>query len=357
MNDTDHIIAALQRQLDHERAQRQHAESVLHESQRLLAGLMHNLPGMAYRCRINSQWTMEFVSGGSLPLTGYAPDDLIGNRRVAYGSLIHPDDRDHVQQTVYTALQAQQPFEVTYRLMTACGVEKWVWEQGRRVERTSGNSDALEGFITDMSQRVLAHQQLEQRVGERTRQLTTLLEVQRTLSSRLDPDAVMQMIAEEARQLIGVSFSALFVREDETLRVAALAGRYGPDMMVGYCMPLRDSATGLALLSGQVVCIDSLDDPRIYRKAMEAAHIESMLGIPLLLGDTPIGVISVGASHPHAFRADDEAMLALLALVQQLRWKTPVCMPRHSKRQHLKNANALRVTCMMRSRKPFFRPV
>jgi PAS domain S-box-containing protein len=467
--------------------QRQRAETALHESQRMLSELMHNLPGMAYRCHVDAGWTMEFVSEGSLALTGYAPVDLIGNRRIAYGSLIHPDDRERVQQTVQAALEAQQPFEVTYRLTTASGAEKWVWEQGRRVEQLSGTVEAIEGFITDMSQRVQAQQQLEQRVSERTRQLTTLLDisqhvtstlemqpllgvildqvrevvaytaasifvldgdelcilayrgpgadlsdfclplaeaganreviqrrvpliiddvrsdtplarefqatagdallttfgymrswmgvplmikervvgmltldhsaigaytadqarvalafaqqagiaienarlydearrraeetealltVQQVLSSRLDPDAVMQMIAEEARRLIGVSFGALFVREDETLCVTALAGSYGPGMFVGYKMPLHESATGLALLSGEVVRIDSLDDPRIYRAGMEAAHIQSMIGIPLHSGDTPIGVISVGAPQPHAFTTDDEAVLALLA--------------------------------------------
>jgi two-component system nitrate/nitrite sensor histidine kinase NarX len=158
-----------------------------------------------------------------------------------------------------------------------------------------------------------SQQQLEQHVSERTRQISTLLEVQRVLSSRLDPEAVMQMIAEEARQLIGVSFGALFVREDETLRVAALAGTYSSDMMVGYSMPLRESATGLALLSREVVRTSSLDDPRIYHRAMKAACIQSMVGIPLLSGETPIGVISVGDQQPGAFDEADEHMLAMLA--------------------------------------------
>ena len=158
-----------------------------------------------------------------------------------------------------------------------------------------------------------SQQQLERRVQERTRQLTTLLEVQRALSSRLDPEAVMQMIAEEARQLLGGSFGGLFVREGETLRVAALAGTYGPDMWVGYGMPLRQSATGLALLSGQVVRIGSLDDQRLYHQAMTAARIQSMVGIPLRAGENPIGVISVGNAQPDAFSEADEHMLALLA--------------------------------------------
>ena len=53
----------------------------MQERQRVLSTLMSNLPGMAYRCRNDQNWTMEFISEGSLELTGYAPSDLINNRR------------------------------------------------------------------------------------------------------------------------------------------------------------------------------------------------------------------------------------------------------------------------------------
>jgi PAS domain-containing protein len=73
--------------------QHRNATQALEESQRVLATLMSNLPGMVYRCRNDPQWTMEFVSDGVADLTGYQPTDLIGNRKVAYADLIHPDDR------------------------------------------------------------------------------------------------------------------------------------------------------------------------------------------------------------------------------------------------------------------------
>src|SRR5919205_306655 len=65
----------------------------LHESQRALATLLSNLPGMAYRCRNDRDWTTEFVSDGVLALTGYRAHDFV-EHRVAYNDLIHPEDRE-----------------------------------------------------------------------------------------------------------------------------------------------------------------------------------------------------------------------------------------------------------------------
>ena len=163
----------------HDITERKRAEEALHESQRALATLMSNLPGMAYRCRNDKDWTMEFVSEGCLHLTGYQPDDLIGNRKTSYGQLIHPDDSDSVWDDVQAALRVREPFHLVYRIHSATGEEKWVWEQGQGVFSSSGELLALEGFITDVTDRERAEEalrkardDLERRVNERTADLS-----------------------------------------------------------------------------------------------------------------------------------------------------------------------------------------
>jgi two-component system cell cycle sensor histidine kinase/response regulator CckA len=128
------------------------AETTLRENERVLATLMSNLPGMAYRCRNTRDWTMEFVSDGCLNLTGYLPRDLIENRTASYGDLIHPDDRERVWEEVQAGLSDNRPFRMTYRIRTRSGVEKWVWEQGRGVASSGAGPICLEGFITDLTE-------------------------------------------------------------------------------------------------------------------------------------------------------------------------------------------------------------
>jgi len=136
------------------------AEQSLAESRRTLATLMSNLPGMAYRCHNDRDWTMTFVSDGCLDLTGYQPSDLINNSKIAYNQIIHPDDRESVWNDVRSALEANRPFQLTYRIITAGYEERWVWEQGRGVYSAEGELLALEGFITDITAQRRAEQAL-----------------------------------------------------------------------------------------------------------------------------------------------------------------------------------------------------
>ncbi len=131
-------------------------EQRLRASQRSLEGLFSNLPLMVYRGRNDQDWSMDYVSAGSLELTGYAPEDLINSKSLTYAGLIHSYDRQRVWNEVQTALDEHRPFELQYRIITRKGEEKWVWERGKGVFSTDGELLALEGYITDITSNKLA---------------------------------------------------------------------------------------------------------------------------------------------------------------------------------------------------------
>ena len=142
--------------------ERKLAEYDLRESRRQYASLMANLPGMAYRCQNNRQWTMNFVSQGAVDLTGYAPEDLVNNQTLSYSDLIHPDYRNKVWNDWQAALQAHRQYEGEYQIITRAGEIKWVWERGEGIYDDDNTVAMLEGFVADITERKRAEREREQ---------------------------------------------------------------------------------------------------------------------------------------------------------------------------------------------------
>jgi PAS domain S-box-containing protein len=189
---------------------RSNAEKALRESQRTLTTLMSNLPGMAYRCQNDRNWSMEFVSEGCFDLTGYPPSSLIGNRDIAYNQLIHLDDRDKVWSDIQRQLSEKRPFKLTYRIISATGEEKWVWEQGRGIFSPEGDLLHLEGFIHDVTDRI----QAEMECDKQRRMLQTVMDSMPDFITFKDRDSNFLMCSKAFLDFLGISEGEAVGRSD-----------------------------------------------------------------------------------------------------------------------------------------------
>lgn len=276
---------------------RKRAEEELRESQRTLATLMSNLPGMAYRCRNDPEWTMDFVSEGCSELTGHAPDDLIGNRRVSYSDLIHADDRETVWKTVQAGIEEQRPFELTYRMTAASGEPKWVWEQGRGIFSSERELLSVEGFVTDVTELFRARLLLEQRVESLTR-IATELTIDQPMETTL-----CSLAASVVEASTGEGSSVVLI--DEASDALSMAGLHGlPD---GFAEALE--ASWRAGAKSPVLRAFHEREPLLVRDARRLlladplyarAHPfvqeipwDTVLIVPLIFGGRALGAISV----------------------------------------------------------------
>lgn len=129
---------------------RRRAESAVRESERRLDTLMAHLPGMAYQCRHDRDWTMIFVNDRARELTGYSKEDFLSSR-VTLAGVMHDEDRDRVFSEVDAAVSVREPFTLNYRIIDRAGSQRWVWEQGQGVFSDEGALQWLEGFILDIT--------------------------------------------------------------------------------------------------------------------------------------------------------------------------------------------------------------
>jgi rsbT co-antagonist protein RsbR len=93
-------------------------------------------------------------------LTGYQPDEIVGNAE-AWAGLVHPDDRGRVARELERILEEEQG-SIEHRWVTKEGDLLWVESHVRAVKDEQGAPVGLYGVTMDISERKLA-------AGERQR--------------------------------------------------------------------------------------------------------------------------------------------------------------------------------------------
>lgn len=128
------------------------AEELAHERDRQLSTLIENLPGVVYRCRIDQDYRMEFINDAVLDLTGHPQEDFLEGTRI-FGDLIPEKERAEMRKQVQEELKNGRRYEVVYPLIKRDGSERWVSDRGQGIFNADGKPYALEGFITDITER------------------------------------------------------------------------------------------------------------------------------------------------------------------------------------------------------------
>jgi signal transduction histidine kinase len=95
---------------------------------------------------------MLAIGGPCRLLTGYEPADLIANRRIAYGDLLHPTDREAAWAEIRRAIAERRCYRAMYRIRVADRTEKRILDHGTPVFDAAGNPIALAGYLLDLAQ-------------------------------------------------------------------------------------------------------------------------------------------------------------------------------------------------------------
>ncbi|MGB7622772.1 MAG: PAS domain S-box protein [Terriglobia bacterium] len=281
--------------------ERKRAEEALRESERRLSTLISNLPGIAYRCKNDRAWSMEFISDGCFELTGYSAEDLTFNHKLSFNDLIHPEHQEHAWADIQGALEEKRPFQLTYRIRTAQGQTKWVWEHGRGVYSEEGELLGLEGFITDITESMQA---------ERERQV--IFEISEGINLTANLDELLRRIHQTLRNVVYAEnfFVALYNKKSELFEFSYFVDQFDPPpdpIKVGR------SRTAYVFHTGQPIVMTE----RIFQGLVREGEVESVgtpppvwLGVPLRTLEETIGVLVVQHySDPNAYSQRDMEFL------------------------------------------------
>ena len=124
----------------------------LRDSRQRIETLVSNLPGMAYRCQNDADWTMTYVSAGCEMVTGYRPEELIELADPSYVGLVHADDRDWLRAKRKSSIDAGTECRSVYKIVGKADQVRWVLDSASGVLADDGTVKFIDGFIQDITE-------------------------------------------------------------------------------------------------------------------------------------------------------------------------------------------------------------
>jgi PAS domain S-box-containing protein len=131
---------------------RKAAEQALSDSEERFRTLVANVPGVIFRCDIDSDWTMEFLSDEIEELVGYPASEFIQNEIRTFASVVHPEDAEQLEREVADAVAGDRPYTTEYRVLHRDGTIRYVVERGHAILGRDGEYK-LDGAIFDLTER------------------------------------------------------------------------------------------------------------------------------------------------------------------------------------------------------------
>jgi hypothetical protein len=103
-----------------------------------------------YRSRFEPRRALQYVDAHVSQLLSDSGGGLPPQQAQALGEWVHPLDRDRVWNTIEEAVRAGRSYMLVYRLVTAGGADKWVWDEGEAARTDEGIIVGLEGFLVEI---------------------------------------------------------------------------------------------------------------------------------------------------------------------------------------------------------------
>ncbi|MCF2902164.1 PAS domain S-box protein [Pseudoalteromonas sp. OFAV1] len=133
----------------------------LEEKEKQYRTLMDNMPGAVFRCLLDENWSMLFISPSVLDLTGYSPDEFVSGR-INFEQIIHGDDKQSINEIISNAAVNNTQYAVEYRIRHRNGKIIWLLEQGLVNETVDTDKKCIDGVLIDITARHEYEESLKQ---------------------------------------------------------------------------------------------------------------------------------------------------------------------------------------------------
>jgi len=297
--------------------QRIEAEQALRESEERFGQVIVSISDHIYVTEITADGRRlnRYLTPHIEVLTGYPSWQFASNWNFWANTVIHPDDR-HIGRHQMAELIAGYNSQVEYRLVRADGGVVWVRDSARiKREHTSL---LIYGVVSDITKQKQVEAQirqlndeLEQRVKDRTRELSALYEVTAVGSQSLKLETMLALSLERSLLAMQCQEGYIYLLDypGDTLKLAAQQKTGVPEADDAAPAPSIYALTNWVLQHGEPLLIPDIDAH--FHAGGTNSH--TYAGAPIRATGQTIGVLSVIRAITDQFGIEETALLASIA--------------------------------------------
>ena len=246
---------------------------------------------------------------------GYTPEEF---RRLNPSDFIHPDSR-HLFQEYIATVKAGREFRGRALDIRKDGSTFHVEVTGTSFTYL-GRPHTL-AVVRDISAQVQAEQVLEQRVAERTRELSTLLDISHNVTSTLELEPLLGLTLDHLRAVMEYNGATIFTLQNDELTILDYRGPITAEQARRIRFSLSQAAANREVIQRRApVIIDDVRGESPLAHAFQAAagdqidttyaYVRCWMGVPLMIKERVIGMLSLDHSQP-GYYTERQARLAL----------------------------------------------
>jgi PAS domain S-box-containing protein len=237
-------------------------------------------------------------------LHGLQPGTFSGTVE-AFAELVEPQDRDHVSESLKTALAGGADYNAEFRPVRPDGQLKWLATTGRVTFDAHGQPAWMHGAVLDRTEQ----KKVEQAQRETERQLMLLVEASGALLASPHLHEVLRTIVELGQRFVSADAYSVWRRQgkDDVWNIASSAGLSEEFSRTS----VRRANTDLPPLNSPLIIEDVAAEPMLAdrHEALIREGVRSMLVIPLNVHDQASGTVVFYWRTAHRF-TDTEIRIA-----------------------------------------------
>jgi signal transduction histidine kinase len=131
--------------------------------------------------------------------------------------------------------------------------------------------------------------------------------------AHLEVDELLSVLLPRIRDILSADTCAVLLLDEESNELVARAAiGIEEEVEAGVRIPLGKGFAGKVAAEGRPRVID-VDEYPIWNPILRQKGIKSMLGVPLLVNDTGLGVLHVGSLTPREFTRDEVELLQIVS--------------------------------------------